>query len=318
MYNIAIIGVGQLGSRHLQGLKLASSSLNITVLDSNTESIKISKERYDAIPPIGEKTVKYITTFDDIPSHLDLAIVATGSKPRAAIVKMLLKHAKVRYLILEKVLFPILDDYDEIASLLKSEQVRCWVNCPRRMYGMYKQIKEMVDSSKPIIMSYANENWGLCCNAIHMLDTFMFLNNADSYMMDITGLHNQLERSKRDGYIEMIGTIHFETHQGHKLTLISENNYTGFMGMRINNGDNTFMIDEVQNEWSLNGSLYQYRIPYQSQLTGLLVDEILISGGCSLPSYDISSSYHKLFIGTLLHKYNEIISDFNNKLLPIT
>lgn len=55
MYKVAIIGAGQLGSRHLQGLKGAASSLAITVLDSSKESLQVSKERYEAIPAVGEK-----------------------------------------------------------------------------------------------------------------------------------------------------------------------------------------------------------------------------------------------------------------------
>ncbi len=49
MFNVAIIGAGQLGSRHLQGLKLSSSPLSITVMDSNDESLRVAKERYDVV-----------------------------------------------------------------------------------------------------------------------------------------------------------------------------------------------------------------------------------------------------------------------------
>ena len=54
MYKVAIIGAGQLGSRHLQGLKVAASPLEITVMDSNEDSLKVAKERYDTVTAIGE------------------------------------------------------------------------------------------------------------------------------------------------------------------------------------------------------------------------------------------------------------------------
>ena len=47
--NIAIIGAGQLGSRHLQGLKKAQAPMNIYVLDANNDSLKICEQRYNEI-----------------------------------------------------------------------------------------------------------------------------------------------------------------------------------------------------------------------------------------------------------------------------
>ena len=119
MYNVAIIGAGQLGSRHLQAMKTASSSLNIWVMDNHEESLKVAKQRYDEIPMIGEKSIEYVGSIDLLPQQLDLVIVATGSKPRASIVKKLLECSKVKYLVLEKVLFPQISDYEEIENLLK-------------------------------------------------------------------------------------------------------------------------------------------------------------------------------------------------------
>lgn len=317
MYKVALIGAGQLGSRHLQGLKGAASPLSITVVDSSNDSLQISKERYDAISSVGEKTIEFVTSIQELPSELDLVIIATGSKPRAAIVKSLLVHATVKYLVLEKVLFPILLDYQEIAALLKEKHVKCWVNCPRRMYGMYKQIKEEIDISKPIYMTKAGENWGLCCNAIHMIDIFMYLTDEYTYTVDTKGINNETEESKRGGYIEMTGTLKVTTPKGNELTLISRNKFTGEKNFLIENGDNLFTIYEGEG-YILHNEKYEYDMPYQSQLTGLLADELLKTGGCSLTPYLQSASYHKPFMEAMLIKYNEIKRTPDNKLLPIT
>lgn len=317
MYQAAIIGAGQLGSRHLQGLKGAASPLAITVMDSSNESLQISKERYEAIPAVGEKTIEYVTTIQELPSELDLVIIATGSKPRAAIVKSLLDRATVKYLVLEKVLFPTLSDYQEISTLLKAKQVRCWVNCPRRMFGMYKQIKETIDTSKPIYMTNADENWGLCCNAIHMIDIFMYLTGEDTYTVDTKDINDKIEDSKRGGYIEMTGMLKVTTPKGNELTLISENNFTGEKNFLIENGEDLYTVSEGDG-YILHGKKYEYAMPYQSQLTGLLADELLKTGGCSLSPFTLSASYHKPFIEAMLSKYNKIKDTPDNKLLPIT
>lgn len=317
MYSVAIIGAGQLGSRHLQGLKGAASPLAITVMDSSNDSLQISKERYEAIPCVGEKTIEYVTAIQDLPSELDLVIVATGSKPRAAIVKSLLNHATVKYLVLEKVLFPVLGEYQEIATLLKEKQVRCWVNCPRRMYGMFKHIKETIDLTKPLYMTNADENWGLCCNAIHMIDLFMYLTEEKEYTIETRWLNDVIEDSKRGGYIEMTGTLKIKTPQGNELTLISENDFTGEKNFLIENGDDLYTVTEGEG-YLLHNQKYDYNMPYQSQLTGVLADEILKTGGCSLTPFKLSSTYHKPFIEAMLAKYNEIMKTPDNKLLPIT
>ncbi len=317
MYQVAIIGAGQLGSRHLQGLKGAASPLAITVMDSSEESLKISKERYDTIPVVGEKSVNYVISVEDLPKELDLVIIATGSKPRAVIIKELLNHACVKYLILEKVLFPTLADYDEIKGLLKKKQVRCWVNCPRRMFGMYKHIKETIDVSKPVYMTNADENWGLCCNAIHMIDIFMYLTGEYKYSVETKWLNSAIEDSKRGGYIEMTGTLKIYTPNGSELTLISENNFTGEKNLLIENGDNLYTVSEDEG-FILHNHKYEYSMPFQSQLSGLLADELLKTGGCSLSPFELSVTYHKPFIKAILDKYNEITNNTENKLLPIT
>lgn len=318
MYQVAIIGAGQLGSRHLQGLKLASSPLSITVMDSNDESLNVAKERYNAVSPIGEKNINYVNSIDKLPSKLDFVIIATGSKPRAAIVQSLLNHATVKYLVLEKVLFPSLADYTNVGRLLMDKGVRCWVNCPRRMFGMYKQIKETIDLEKPVYMTNADEDWGLCCNSIHMIDIFLYLTGETTYSVETKYLNDKIEDSKRGGYIEMTGTLKISTPKGNELTLISEKNFKGEKNFMIENGEDMYVISEGDGKLSMNGNTYQYSMPYQSQLTGILADELLITGGCSLTPYNSSVEYHKPFIEAMLAKYNDIMGSSNNKILPIT
>ena len=318
MYKVAIIGAGQLGSRHLQGLKVAASPLEITVMDSNEDSLKVAKERYDAVTAIGEKSISYVTSVDELPSELDLVVIATGSKPRAAIVQSLLNHSDVKYLVLEKVLFPTLVEYGQIARLLKEKGVHCWVNCPRRMFGSYKQIKELIDTSIPVYMTKADEDWGLCCNSIHMIDIFMYLTGEVSYTVETKWLNKKIEESKRGGYIEMTGKLEITTPKGSILTLISEKDFTGEKNFMIENGDNMYVISEGGGHWSLNGEDHQYAMPYQSQLTGVLADEILKTGECSLTPFAVSVDYHRPFIEAVLAKYNSIQGTPDNKLLPIT
>lgn len=315
--NIAIIGAGQLGSRHLQGLKTASSPLAITVVDSSDESLKIAKERYDAVDIVGEKAIQYVNTIESLPEQLDLVIIATSSKPRASIVKNLLNHSSVRYLILEKVLFTQLSDYDEIETLLKKKNVRCWVNCPRRMFGSYSMIKDSIDYTHPIQMEYMGKDWGLCCNAMHFIDVFMYLTQDKTFTINTEGIEPNIYESKRPGYIEMYGKLHITTESGDELILSCLSSIDQTARVEIKNGMNYFALDEISGKLLKDGKETKVDTPYQSQTTGIIADSILRTGYCPLTSYEKSAKYHKVFIQKILEKYNEITGE-DSKTLPIT
>lgn len=317
MYQVAIIGAGQLGSRHLQGLKLASSPLAITVMDSSQESLIVAKERYEAVQQVGEKSIEYVSAIEDLPDYLDLVIIATGAKPRAAIIRNLLSHSSVRYMILEKVLFPRLSDYDEIESLLGIKNVVCWVNCPRRMFGSYSLIKNRLDYSEPIKMDFVGGNWGLCCNAMHFIDVFMYLTREDHFTLEADGIENHIYDSKRPGYIEMMGSLCISTKNGNKLHLAAYSAFEGQSRVEIKNGINYFTLDETKGILIINGKEVKVPTPYQSQTTGMLADSILNTGYCPLTMYNKSTEYHKVFIAEMLSKYIEIKGE-DAKLLPIT
>lgn len=317
MYNTAIIGAGQLGSRHLQGLKTASSPMDIWVMDNNHDSLKVAEERYNTIPTVSQKNAHYINSINELPKDIDFAVVATGSKPRAAIVKSLLSHSKVKNLILEKVLFPKLSDYDEIDQLLNNTDVKCWVNCPRRMFGFFQDVKYMLDRSKPITMVKEGKDWGLCCNAIHMIDIFMFLTDQDMYKIDTRKLIPEIIESKRNGYIEINGMLDVTTPNENRLTLVCTSDFEGDPTLTIKNGDKQIIIFESKGIMSINEKTVHFHLPYQSEMTGLLADMILKTGFCPLTTYEKSSIYHKIFIKTILDYYNKV-QGIKNDLCPIT
>ena len=316
MYNISIIGAGQLGSRHLQALKSSSLQMRIFVVDNCEESLNVAKERYEIIPRNVTQEVMYCLSILMLPPILDLVIVATSSKPRASIIRQLLEFTEVKNLILEKVLFPKLSEYDEVLQLLRTKKVNCWVNCPRRMYGMYQDIKEKIDRSQPVTMLFQETNWGLCCNSIHMIDLLMFMSGESAYTIDVSSLNNEIIDSKRPGYIELYGTIAITTEHGSSLKLVCEKDDVTTR-RTISNGDHLFEISETGGWWKDNGQVHYYKIPYQSQLTGLLADMILSIGYCPLSSFENSVKYHKPFVAAVLAHYNYIL-DIENDLCPIT
>jgi predicted dehydrogenase len=88
-----IIGAGQLGSRHLQGLLKLNVEQVIYVLDTSLDSLKISKAREEEIHHNNQ--IHYFSEWDLLPKDFDLVIIATSANVRAKVVKQLIESSSV-------------------------------------------------------------------------------------------------------------------------------------------------------------------------------------------------------------------------------
>lgn len=317
MKTIVIIGAGQLGSRHLQGVKLASQPLDIWVCDTSSESLRVAEERYNQVLSATAHVVSYVTDMDLLPLNLDVVIVATGSLPRAGIIGVLLTTHNVRYLVLEKFLFPRMAEYGAIQALIDQYHVPTFVNCTRRMWRLYGLVAKHVDSSKPVKMQHIGGDWGLCCNSIHYIDIFMHLSGAKTYELDINGLEPEIVPSKRNGYIELHGKEIITTPDGDQLILEANPEHEGPSVDVILNGDKRILIDESKGIVQINDLKIEEPMQYQSALSGILVDELLSNGTCLLTPYAESARYHTIFLSQIGPFVNNI-TGVNSDTCPIT
>jgi hypothetical protein len=317
MNNILIAGAGQLGSRHLQGVKTSKYEMDIWVYDLSLDSLKIAEDRYKQVESPNKKDVHFVTNLNDVPKNLDIAIVASSSKPRYSIVTQLLASHNVKYMILEKFLFPRLSDYVEIGKLLIEKGVKTWVNCPRRMWDGYNYIKSIINGKQPIEYTFAGGEWGMCCNTIHFIDIFMMLNGEDSFIVDLNNLDKEVVDSKRPGYVEVHGTELFYTNNGSKLSLSSTKSFDGIPHVVISNDGNLIEYFEGTGEIKINGFPKKVNVHYQSGLTGILIDELLDTGSCRLASYAQSSKYHVAYLSQIAPFINKI-KGWTSDSCPIT
>lgn len=317
MYKIAVIGAGQLGSRHLQGLKLSKLKSDIWVVDNNPTSLQIAQQCYEEGEANSNQTIHYAQLVNQLPAELDFVIIATSSKPRLIILKNLLAKVKVANIVLEKFLFTGLGDYDEAAQLLQTSHVNAWVNCPRRLFDFYAEIDSMIDKQKPLVMEYTNSNWGLCCNSIHMIDIFMMLSGEKTCTADFGGIIPQVKDSKRKGYIEFDGTVNVSTPNGSTLRLVCVDVDATQHQITFTNGSHYIIVNESEGFMSVDGDERSIRMEYQSQLTGAVADEILLNSDCKLTTYAESANYHKVFLKGILDVYNKVTGEMHDR-CPIT
>ncbi|MEH6456398.1 MAG: Gfo/Idh/MocA family oxidoreductase [Cocleimonas sp.] len=320
MNNILIIGAGQLGSRHLQGTLLSKNELSITVVDPSHKSLNIAKDRAAQVEYGNANSVVSYTTC--MPNHesIDVCIIATAAQVRAMVTKQLLLTNQVKHIIFEKVLFQKLVEYTEISQLLSDSKTVGWVNCPRRLFPSYKALKLRLDLSKPVHMAVRGNAWGMACNSVHFLDVFSYLVNNSSLELTESNLDSELINSKRAGFYETTGQLSF-TAGDHSLIIESGKSNKPELILFLENAGSKHVINEGEGTWvEVVGNFKEQNIHspiFQSQLTGVNVDDLLISNLCELTPFSQSCELHIPFITALIEHMSTVL-DENLDACPIT
>ena len=323
MKNIALIGAGQLGSRHLQSLKSIILPSVVWVVDNSSQSLEVAKERYDSLPEnpniVG---VEFITNMDKLPEVLDLVVIATNSSVRQQIIKEITTKHNVLNIVLEKVLFQAVEHYDEIGELITSKQINVWVNCPRRLYPVYRTLKDFIENQKVEQILVKGKNIGLGCNSIHYIDIVSWLINDSSYVISSDMLSNTIIDSKRIGYKEFTGELNLKFASGTRMSIEDAEQNNGSV-IEIITTKNRIVVDESQKTLTVYDLISnevtmqeRFEIPFQSQLTAIVAEDIFINSTCGLTPYDESTRLHLPFITELINFCNK--NGYITTICPIT
>jgi len=326
MKRIALIGTGQLGSRHLQGIAKLEEPFEIWLVDPDKEALSTAISRFEEIRSLNNYRGKILTAESSRQLHgnFNLAIFACNSFQRKQAIISFFENSNSSHLLLEKFLFPSLEDYDYINPLLNSKETKVWVNTPRRMYNSYRQLKEKITQTDNIQMTVFAGNLGLASNAIHYIDLFSFLTGLTDFEIKTDLLQKEIFESKRKGYIEFYGTITV-TGQGNQLSITSIKSSSAPIGITIQSPDLKMLIQETQNpfmtlitdadNWQPSTSLFT--MPFQSSLTNILVKDLFLNDKCNLPSYNESAKIHIALLKSFLAFYTRIC-DKTQIICPIT
>lgn len=318
MFQFAVLGCGQLGSRHLQSLLKTDLNAAFYVVDPNPNSLETAKHRVSELGgDLASKSVQYFSSVNDLSNiALDFAIIASDSHHRLDILKNLLDVTQVKNILLEKFLFPREKDYSVASALLKSKKTNAWVNCPRRMFENYHVAKKMLRS--PIRLEFEANQWGLACNSIHFLDLVAYLSNEKIISVSTTSLVPKVFPSKRPRYSEFFGTLRATFSNGSTATLTCNESSSEDTKFLIFSGDSVFESDEKTGKLYRDGTLiFEKSLPYQSELTHKLLRPILDHHSCDLPTYDESKDIHELLLKAF-RQFVEKITGTECDSLPIT
>ena len=325
MKKIALIGAGQLGSRHLQALAKTDIPVMLHVVDPNETSLQVARERYLEIPKNKNiSSIDFLPGIDNLNEDYDLCIIATRADVRFQIFQELTSKINVSHIVLEKVAFQSEQQFEDAKKLMSQKDISSWVNFPRRMFPLYEQLKEYLSDSEEIECCVRGGDWGLACNALHFIDLLAFFASDAKYELDISGLDPRVWPSKRAGFIEMTGKLVGTFSKGSQIRLESIANSVELSEIVINTSDLEIIINEAhgsatifkkENKW--NKETLRFKIPFQSELTHLVAKEILETGTCRLTDFDESCALHIPYLHAI-KKHIETVEHRKYGSCPIT
>lgn len=325
MKKIALIGAGQLGSRHLQALAKIDIPVTLQVVDPSNESLKVAKERYQEIQSNSNiNSIDFLHEIGDLNAYIDLCIIATTAGIRFKILNELIHKKNVKNIILEKVVYQSEEQFEKTKLLLDEKKISCWVNCPRRIYPIYKELKEYFVNDKTIECNVSGGDWGLASNAIHLIDLVSFFSNNTNYKVNISELDSHIQKAKREGYIEVTGKLTGHYSKGSTLEMISIAGSNAPVTIELQTRSIKIHLNEsaavariIFNENEEAEKIMRFAIPFQSDLTQHVAKEILMNGICGLTDFKESSQLHKPLLRSIM-KHIQIISGNKVDYCPIT
>lgn len=314
---IAVLGVGQLGSRYVQGLLTGTEPLDIWLQDPaiNSESEFDSWRKIYGINT-GHHSVNLSTNSKESPDHLSLVISATTADVRYESLNVFLNGKTFDYLILEKLLTTRLEDLEGLAEMAQWGK-ECWVNHSFRLFPHYQQLKTKLHTVGRMEIIVEGTQWNLASNSSHYIDLARWLTDEHLVDLDCSLVEREWQNSKRSGYLEFTGILTCHYSKGSKLVMesrpVAENEPACPLKISIRSSLGDVVIDEGAGtvEGSLLKEDLQGKYWHQSELTSDLVGEILETGQCRLPTFQDVQEDHATYLNELLAYQRRVHLNFS-------
>lgn len=311
---VAIIGLGNIGIRHLQGLSSIASTIELEGVDPDARSCDSAEAEWRRLSGRGI----FRSDLSAVGSA-DIVIIATAAKARLDLVRRSLELSP-RTLVLEKVVFQK-EEYFATALLeAGSNKVEAYVNCPRRIWPLYEYIKSLTNLEGLVSIRVAGRNIGLACNSVHYIDLLQYL-SEEADVSSVSDDLGEIVESKRPGYYECLGKIEFKAPTGCRLLVSVTPEDASDTTIEIETRHRKLSIVEssgvVSDMESGNVIKTIGRPPYQSELSGAVVSKLLEGQDCGLATLKDSALAHAPFLRMLGRHFQRAGIDLTEG-IPIT
>ena len=313
---IALIGAGNIGLRHLEGVLNLDCEKEIFIVDPLCERIAnlniIKKNKF----------INFSNNYDIVPQKIDFCTIATTSSNRLCALESLTRNKiNSNYMILEKIVSRNKNDFFIIQELSKFISKKSFVNQWFRRFIIKSNLigeNEYIES-----MHVSGKKWGLACNSLHFIDAFNYF--LKSKKLDNYTINDFLipYASKRPGFFDIDGNLLIKSKCGSSLTLVSSDQLPNddSIAIEIKTNLSSFNLNLRRSEIILNGIINKknkfkkYKTPLLSQNINKIINDIYAERDCFLPQLD-QSMYHHFILFDILSEIKGW--DSKNFKFPVT
>lgn len=313
---ILIAGVGQLGSRYLQGLSSYPEPLDIWLQDPSPYSIQTATDRWkESSSKNCQHRLNIAVSGKALPKEFDIAIVSTNANIRPAVVSEIDRKYQVQRWILEKVLAQSEEGVDIIVNTIGDRPA--WVNTPMHLWSLYANLSDALPKGKPIRAEIKNFE-GLACSSIHFIDYIARCNASKVMEIDSAGLDRSWVEAKRPGFMEVNGVLDVKFSDGSNLKLFGNRDAPYYYLANLFCDGESWEVDGRSGTATADtGRKVTGRSEFQSELTAGILKSIFSEGVCSLPELSESADQHRVLLKALIKHWNAWRGT-SDKHVPIT
>lgn len=305
MHDILLVGCGNIGFRHLQALAGLDATVagGVTVIEPNADHHPRIAALLDALPAGRREASRLLPALPDEAGRFSLAIIATNAAERRSAYDAARARASFASIVFEKVLFPRLRDYDEVAADLGAQGLSAQVNCPRRAAPGYRAVRDRLAGRGPVHLDVAGTAYGLGSNAVHFLDLAEYLNRSALVSVDATGLQPGYEPSKRPGYVEIFGTLCASLANGAQVRLLCDRGAVPGVAVTLRSAEENLAIEEAKQSARRlpHGTPEPFAMRHVSELTAAYADLLAGRGDGFSPFADSARQHRHLIPAVLRH-----------------
>lgn len=319
--NLAIIGCGEIGQRHLESVLNLDYKMKIFLIDKST--ICLEKCKQISLKKKKLNSFYFIESVNEIEEDLDFVIIATNSDHRFSALKELYRYKTPKFIILEKFLFNKLSYFEEAKKFFQLSGTKVWVN--QWMSTDFPDLSDIFVETDGINISVKGKNWNFCSNCVHYIEWFHHINNRKKIVLFKSDLENLIIENKRKGFFETFGSLEFHGINNNKLLLQCNYEENGERETLISLSNKSSRAEFQFTFNGLKGFIFRsnqkksidFKIRYLSERTSVYIKSILEKNECTLPTYDQSVLHHKLVFQTLKNHFDKSYLG-TDEILPVT
>ena len=322
---VALIGCGQLGSRHLQAVAKMKKKLKIQVVEPSDTAQNLAQKRLNEISfSKKDVQVEWLKNIDGLDKISDLTIVATTATERSKLINELLQFGH-KFFLIEKMVCQSKKQYEGLLESFNRNKAKGWIDCTRRYFPPYNRLIRLLKEENPIVFNVTAGNLGLGCNAMHFLDLFSAcIKDTIAIKLDGESLLPELLPNRRGkDLIEFAGTITARIRDNFASITSYPDNNAG-IAVNIFSKERRIFLDEGKakcfmatkaDDWIWED--LDFKELFTSELTTRIAESIITDKTCELPTIeDLRSIHEELF--RIFNQHIKSVTGRTVTLCPIT